>query len=199
MQNPKIVKTTDPKTKRLLAKHTDQWKDCELCDLHKTATNHVLVRGRLPCTVLFVGEAPGEIEDMTGAPFHPRAPAGKILQRMIDTAQETAIKRFTYAVTNILACAPWTDTNLLRPPEKSEAKACSPRLLSIFSLAQPRLVVSLGKTASKYLTSSMHDVPVLELNHPAYLARKGGLTSLEYKRCLLKLNRTIQEINHGKA
>ena len=53
-------------TKRALDQHRQEWAKCQKCEIGAIAFKHVLGRGRLPCDVLFLGEAPGKSEDVLG-------------------------------------------------------------------------------------------------------------------------------------
>lgn len=68
----------------LYSAHVERWKSCQRCALGRTRDKIVLAKGRLPCDVLFVGEAPGESEDVIGLPFV--GPAGRLLDEMIRDA-----------------------------------------------------------------------------------------------------------------
>jgi uracil-DNA glycosylase family 4 len=180
------------------------WSKCEDCDLCKTRTNLVFYRGSAPCEVLFVGEAPGWDEDSAGLPFIGRS--GKILNSMIDLLLDEGIE-FTYGITNVVACIP-TEKNeatgkvSIRAPSKTEADACRFRLLETIRIANPRLIVLLGKTSKKYVRIPMkHEhskTPVVELQHPAYIIRKGGMNSLEYKRNYIYLKESIENLKNVK-
>lgn len=106
---------------------------------------------------------------------------------------------------NVLSCAPFTkDKNTgkigVRPPTPIEAEACRPRFLEQIYCADPKMIVLLGKSAKTYLKlpKDLEHVKILELYHPAYLLRKGGLSSLEYDKTLLYLNEAIEELLYGK-
>jgi uracil-DNA glycosylase family 4 len=198
-----MLKLTNNRVKREWVKHQKKWAGCELCPLHSTATTHVLARGRLPCQVLFIGEAPGDVEDIVGVPF--KGPSGKLLDCIIEEAT-TLSRPFTYAITNILACAPWADPEArkVRPPTPDEAKACQPRLAEVISIANPKAVVLVGKTASKFAGGFFADsdfdsrspIRKLELYHPAFLLRKGGASpnNHDYKRTYMNLAEFITEV-----
>lgn len=61
--------------------HVEKWRDCTACPLHCQRSNICLARGSVPCAVLFIGEAPGQVEDALGQPF--RGPAGRLLDQII--------------------------------------------------------------------------------------------------------------------
>lgn len=179
------------------------WKGCQDCELGKGVCNNVFYRGEAPCDVLFIGEAPGYDEDLCGLPFVGRS--GKMLNAWIEG---TGIK-FKYGVTNILACIPKledpeTGKKTVRAPTKQEADACKFRLLSTISNADPKLIVLIGKTAKKYFKipargmDRIYKVPVMELQHPAYVLRKGGAKSLEYARNQLYLKEAVEQLD-GKT
>ena len=157
-----------------------EWNNCTKCPLHKGAMNHVLFRGSIPADVLLVGEAPGKTEDRLGKPFIGRS--GQLLT--------TAIQRLgltSYCITNVVCCIPWQseDHQKIRVPSKEEADSCSPHLTQLFDLCKPRLVALLGEQAKKYFKGSKFmGTPVVTFRHPAYILRKGGEDSLEFKRFL---------------
>ncbi len=178
------------------------WTGCKDCNLHKGICNYVFYRGKAPCDVLFIGEAPGSDEDMCGLPFVGRS--GTVLDSFISTIREEGLK-FTYGVTNIIACIPksedpQTGKKGVRSPSKEEADACKLRLLTTIQKASPKLIVVIGKIAKKYLRipargmRKEYDTPVLELQHPEYILSKGGRNSLEYKRNLLYLKEAIETL-----
>lgn len=181
-------------TKQHRQQHITRWYDCQRCPLGATATRHVLYRGSVPCKVLFVGEAPGLTENVTGTPFIGQS--GKLLDELIRESMPRT-KKYTFCVSNILACAPWTDETEqeVRIPEKSEIEACRPRLLELIELCKPRAIVTLGKTAEKYLPSSPEKGPTrLALVHPSFILRKGDQGQLDYKRALLKLSAFLSKV-----
>lgn len=178
------------------------WKGCQDCTLGQGVCNYVFYRGAAPCDVLFIGEAPGYDEDMCGLPFVGKS--GTILESWIKLVRDEGIK-FSYGITNIVACIPKTvneetGKKSVRPPSKEEADACKLRLLTTISKVSPRLIVVVGKTAKKYLRipargmEKEYNTPVLELQHPAYVLRKGGRNSLEYKRNFLYLKEAIENL-----
>lgn len=195
----------DFKLSRRLEKHVATWKACTLCPLHKQAQHHVLYRGSIPATTLLIGEAPGSTEDLVGEPFIGRA--GKLLDHLLDDLSIRLLadgkvvahrELGSRCIVNVLACAPWEDfkSRSVRAPSKEEAAACRPRVEELFDLIQPSRVILLGKTAAKLVPKRLTEgspvigMPtrlVVEVVHPAFLLRKGGTESLDYKRCLLHL------------
>lgn len=158
--------------------HLSPWRHCTDCEIGNRASRHVIGRGNLPCDILFVGEAPGKQEDMKGLPFV--GPSGKILDTWIAYASEQHIKHegyaFTYYITNLVSCRPCDITGgPNRAPTQSEITNCRPRISLVHRLANPRSgVVLLGKIAYENIQlGSMYRQ--LELPHPAYILRCGGV------------------------
>lgn len=161
-----------------------RWKRCQLCPLHATHLNYVLCRGVLPCHILFIGEAPGRTEDAIGYPFIGRS--GRLLNQMIEEAAAKAHRKPSFAILNTVACIPFVDNdraNDIRPPSADEQAACSAWLKAAIEIASPKRIVALGKEACK----ATRNMEVYEFVHPAYVLRKGGSSSVEYARFVLRL------------
>ena len=172
----------------LLQRHTKKYFPCSECSLHKTKFKHVVYRGSLPADVLFVGEAPGHTEDELGIPFIGRA--GDILSHLVhDSRSKLYPHTYSYGITNVICCLPVNpdDVYHFRMPKQDEIEACRPRLLDIASKCNPKLIVLLGKVAEKGFPTQDIDAPCISIQHPAYILRKGGVTSVDYKRNLLDL------------
>lgn len=114
--------------------------DCSLCALCHGRTNIVLPDGDFSSGIVFVGEAPGENEDLEGRPFVGRS--GKILDAMMEDA---GISRSDVTITNTVKCRPPDN----RDPKPEEMEACRPFLY--WELSQARLVVGLGRSAVRDL------------------------------------------------
>lgn len=148
--------------------HVSLWKQCVRCQIGETARSHVFWRGTLPCDVLFIGEGPGQTEDLTGKPFMGRA--GRLFNEWVSGLPPL----LSWAVTNVVACRPCDGVDAPnRPPTGLEIAKCRPRLEEfILQMAKPRVVVLLGRTAR--LHSPRGPYPCLELTHPAGVNYKGG-------------------------
>ncbi len=114
--------------------------DCDLCGLCAGRTTIVLPDGDLSSKVVFVGEAPGENEDIQGRPFVGKS--GKILEAAMEAA---GISRSDVMITNTVKCRPPEN----RDPRPEEMAACRPFLES--ELEGRSLVVGLGKSAIRDL------------------------------------------------
>jgi uracil-DNA glycosylase family 4 len=173
--------------------HLLKWRGCERCPLHKSAMNKVLLRGDLPCDILFIGEAPDEIEDIVKEPFV--GPAGKLLDKMIvDTGYE-----FSYAMTHVVACIAKGEVGELRPPSKHEVSSCEDRLYEVVQMAKPKGIVLLGTSSQGYSTGALErykdSYERLHLSHPAQILRQGGEYSPFYKKELKNLTAFLEKVN----
>lgn len=175
-------------------KHKQKWSECTACELHKKRRRVVLAGGMLPAPILFIGEGPGASEDVLGKPFC--GPAGKMLHHIIERSLDG---QYDYALTNLVACIPKGEHN--HEPSLTQIKACSERLKEIVCLAQPRLIVLLGKLAKRHVFGQAQFsseknygllwLPVgqhlrfVELIHPAAILR------LDVSQCSLAIQRAI--------
>lgn len=115
---------------------------CQGCPLSKTRNNIVFGVGPIPSDVVFVGEGPGQQEDLFGEPFV--GAAGKLLDDMlgiIDLSRENAY------ICNIVKCRPPYN----RDPQQEEQDACFGYLEKQLTLLQPRIIVCLGRIAAMRL------------------------------------------------
>lgn len=140
--------------------HMQAWKSCNRCHLCSGRTNVVLARGSIPCDVLFIGEAPGESEDVIGKPFI--GPAGKLLDHIINKAIGGVVLPQTdengndipirTAFTNLVACIPREeDGQKATEPDAEAIKHCAPRLKELVQMCRPSLIVRVGKLSQKYV------------------------------------------------
>ena len=154
--------------KTLLQQHRENWKDCTRCALSLVRNKVVLVRGTVPCDVFFIGEAPGKSENIIGDPFV--GPAGHLQNRIMRKAF-AAFPHLTYCLTNLVACIPFDeDRNKTVNPEATEILSCKPRLLELYGIAHPRLIVCVGKLARSWLDKVIpqkEQVPSVDITHPS--------------------------------
>lgn len=148
-------------------------RKCTLCESRKTV---VFGEGNPSPEVLFVGEAPGAVEDQTGRPFV--GPAGQLLDKILQGAM--GLRREDVYIANVNKCRPPGN----RAPEPDEVAACLPFLKRQVELLAPRVIVALGRVAAHNLlgrTEAMRDlrgrdldyggIPVVVTWHPAFLLR----------------------------
>jgi DNA polymerase len=124
-------------------------KDCQACDLWLRGTQTVFGEGGKKAELMFVGEQPGNEEDLSGHPFV--GPAGKLLDRALVDA---GIDRTAVYVTNVVKHFKWEPRGKRRihkKPNAGEIAACRPWLDTEIALVQPRAIVCLGATAAQAL------------------------------------------------
>lgn len=178
----------------------DTWKECTKCPLHQTRKSVVLARGSLPCDILFIGEAPGESEDVCGVPFI--GPAGKLLDQIVTASLRGRALRCAF--TNLIACIPRDPINLTKytePPEES-IEACTPRLQEFVEIANPKLLVAVGTTAKDFLepgfkwSISFHKpLPCVDIYHPSYILRiNTAQRTLASQRCIVAISQAIDKV-----
>ena len=130
--------------------------DCRACDLWKKGTQTVFGEGAQRVKVIFVGEQPGNEEDLTGKPFV--GPAG----RLFDNALEAAgIDRKQTYVTNVVKHFKWEPRGKRRihkKPNGQEIAACRPWLEAEIALIKPDVIVALGATAAQALLGAQFRV-----------------------------------------
>ncbi len=123
--------------------------DCKGCDLWERATQTVFGEGARRAEVVFVGEQPGNEEDLAGKPFV--GPAGRLLD---DALLEAGIARIQTYVTNVVKHFKWEPRGKRRihkKPNAREVAACRPWLEAEISLVKPKVIVCLGATAAQAL------------------------------------------------
>ena len=130
--------------------------DCKGCDLWKKGTQTVFGEGKRRATALFVGEQPGNEEDLTGKPFV--GPAGRIFDSALE---EAGINRQQTYVTNVVKHFKWEPRGKRRihkKPNSQEINACRPWLEAEIAVVKPQVVVALGATAAQALLGAQFRV-----------------------------------------
>ncbi len=153
----------------------EELRVCRKCPLAATRKNTVPGEGGNRRRVLFIGEGPGQEEDLSGRPFVGRS--GKLLDKILASV---SLGREDIYITNIVKCRPPGN----RDPVPDEVIACWPYLETQIKILRPRLIVTLGLPAARTLLESteslgrlrgrFHDyrgIPLLAAYHPAYLLR----------------------------
>jgi DNA polymerase len=151
--------------------------DCRRCRLCEQRTQIVFGDGNPGAELMFIGEGPGEQEDLQGLPFVGRA--GELLTRMIERG--LGVSRGEVYICNIVKCRPPGN----RTPQAEEVSACRPFLDGQIDAVAPRVIVTLGKPASSLLLGrevsitkvrgTWHEyrgIPVMPTFHPAFVLRQ---------------------------
>jgi DNA polymerase len=159
-----------------LNKIKEKVKNCKKCSLHETRNSIVFGDGYLNRPWMFIGEAPGESEDVSGKPFV--GAAGKLLDKMI-LAMKLKRDKNTY-ITNVIKCRPPHNRN----PNPIEINNCQNYLSEQINLINPLIIITLGKIAANsilkndlplnVLRGKIHhynNIAVLCTYHPSYLLR----------------------------
>jgi DNA polymerase len=123
--------------------------DCRGCDLYKHATQAVFGEGSSRAEMMFVGEQPGDQEDLSGRPFV--GPAGRLFDRAM---AEARIDRSHAYVTNVVKHFKWRahgKRRLHQKPNWAEVTACKPWLDAELAAVEPRVLICLGATAAQAL------------------------------------------------
>ena len=154
-------------------------KFCTKCTLYSTRTNAVFSRGNPAASLCFVGEAPGEDEDLQGRPFVGRS--GQLLDKTL-TALGLDIENDIY-VCNIIKCRPPNN----RRPTEEEINFCIDFLEEQLKLLNPKVIVALGSTSANSLINTTFGITkirgqffkrcktlVMPTYHPSYVLRNGS-------------------------
>src|SRR6266404_6545562 len=124
---------------------------CTLCPLYRNATQTVFGEGSSTAAIMFVGEQPGDQEDLAGHPFV--GPAGRLLDEALI---EAGINRDEVYVTNVVKHFKWSPAErgkrrIHKKPRYSEIHACRPWLDAELNAVKPQVLVCLGATAAQSL------------------------------------------------
>lgn len=138
--------------------------NCTKCELCKTRTNVVFGIGNPNSGVLFVGEAPGQNEDLTGEPFVGRG--GMLLDKMLASVDLSRQKNIYIA--NMLKCRPPQN----RDPKPEEVAMCIDYLRTQTSIIKPKIIVCLGRIAAQYIIDPKFKVTK---EHGVFTERAGTL------------------------
>lgn len=149
--------------------------NCTKCDLSRTRRSVVFGEGYERADLVFIGEAPGEEEDLQGRPFVGRA--GRLLDRLIT---RIGLSREDVFICNVLKCRPPGN----RDPQGHEIEVCKGYLLEQISCIRPRVVCVLGRHAHNTLFDvderitkvrgqfrDWRGTTVLSTFHPSFLLR----------------------------
>ncbi|MCP4666233.1 MAG: uracil-DNA glycosylase [Deltaproteobacteria bacterium] len=150
--------------------------ECRRCKLHRGRTRLVFGEGSPKARLVFVGEGPGEDEDLAGRPFVGRA--GKKLDQIIEKGM--GLSRDEVYICNVVKCRPPKN----RDPEEDETAACIPFLKQQLECIRPEVICLLGRVAGRALLGddfaitrergkwrSFMGIPLMPTYHPAYILR----------------------------
>lgn len=172
---------------------------CTACKLAPTRTQVVFGVGDPHAELMFVGEGPGEQEDLRGEPFVGRA--GQLLTQLIEGI---GLTRADVYIANVVKCRPPGN----RDPQPDEIEACSQWLDRQLELIRPRVIVTLGNFATKLLLATKDgitkirgqefpysragvDALLIPTLHPSAVLRTGGATLAEARADFVKVKRAL--------
>jgi uracil-DNA glycosylase family protein len=181
---------------------------CRGCDLYKNATQTVFGEGDLKSGVVFIGEQPGDEEDIKGHPFV--GPAGRLLDRAL---AEAGIDRQRIYLTNAVKHFKWKPLGKRRlheRPKASEIAACDPWVRAELMLTEVRLLVCLGATAAQslfgrdfrvttmrgqWLESDLAPLAIATIHPSAILRASSDMREAEYRDFVADLSVAAAEID----
>jgi DNA polymerase len=169
---------------------------CTRCPLAATRTQVVFGVGDPHAALMFVGEGPGEQEDLQGIPFVGRA--GQLLTRLIEGIGMT---RADVYIANVVKCRPPGN----RDPQPVEIETCRPYLEAQLDLIAPKVLVTLGNFATKLLLSTKEGITKLRGQefahrdstvliptlHPSAVLRGGGATLAQARADFVVVKRAL--------
>ena len=149
----------------------NKWEDlvkecvnCQKCSLCETRTNVVVGVGNKNAKILFIGEGPGENEDLQGEPFVGRG--GKLLDKMLEAVDLNRNKNIYIA--NIVKCRPPKN----RDPKPEEQEMCIDWLRNQVKLISPKIIVCLGRISAARIIKS--DIKITK-EHGQFFEKNGIL------------------------
>lgn len=170
------METEPANTSSTLEKIAKVVSNCSACGLCTTRKNTVPGEGNPETRILFIGEGPGESEDLQGRPF-----VGKAGDLLNEAFRNSGIDRKNIFITNVVKCRPPGNRN----PSQEEMTSCFPYLVEQINAIQPDLIVALGKVAAEFLlqrpvkitreNGKLDFLPsglcIMTILHPAYVLR----------------------------
>lgn len=152
-----------------------QCLQCARCDLCQTRSHVVFGVGNRNADVMFVGEGPGEQEDLKGEPFV--GAAGHLLDDMMSIID---LNRQNCYIANIVKCRPPRN----RDPQENEQDACIEYLRNQVALIQPKIIICLGRIAAKRLIDPDYRIT---REHGSWICRNGvWMTAIYHPSALLR-------------
>jgi DNA polymerase len=176
---------------------------CTKCQLASTRTQVVFGAGDPQADLVFVGEGPGEQEDLSGEPFVGRA--GKLLTSLIE---EIGLTRADVYIANVVKCRPPGN----RDPQPGEIEACRPYLEAQMAFIQPKVIVTLGNFATKLLLDTKIGITklrgqeypypgggdegrvIIPTLHPSAVLRSGGVSIAQSRADFVLVKRALRRV-----
>lgn len=171
---------------------------CTRCPLSEGRTQVVFGVGNPNADLMFVGEAPGQQEDLKGEPFVGRS--GKLLDKLV--FEEMGLTRDQFWIANVLQCRPPGN----RDPKPDEISECRPYLEAKIEIIKPKVIITLGNFATKLLLNTTEgitkmrgrtypygDATLVPTYHPSAALQGGGNEVLARMRAdLVRAKKVLQ-------
>jgi uracil-DNA glycosylase len=184
---------------RTLQEAAHEASACTKCRLAGGRTQVVYGTGNADADLMFIGEGPGYYEDKQGEPFV--GAAGQLLNTMLE---EIGVRRGDVYIANVIKCRPPGN----RDPLPEEVDACTPWLREQIALIEPRVIVTLGNFATRFMLDKPVSISrvrgqrfpqegrtIIPTFHPAAILRGGGEASTQ----MVALRSDFQEIKRALA
>ena len=120
---------------------------CTRCSLHKTRIKPVLPEGSPRSGIMMIAQSPGKVENVTGRMF--TGPTGKVFDELLSDA---GVQRNDFYLTNLIKCMLVKS----RDPSREQWDACTPFLIKEIELIKPKVIVSLGFQATKFILTYLN-------------------------------------------
>ena len=159
---------------RTIAQLRAEAQNCRRCQLYKNATQTVFGEGSPKAAIVFVGEQPGDQEDLQGRPFV--GPAGKLFDRALADAGIDRSKTYVTNAVKHFKFEPRGKKRLHKRPDRGEIEACRWWLKAEIDLIQPALIVALGATAARALSGKALTITKLRGTPIDLMGHKGFVT-----------------------
>ncbi|WP_287051677.1 UdgX family uracil-DNA binding protein [Mesorhizobium sp.] len=167
---PELPETAEDDGASTIPELSEVAKACRRCPLWRNATQTVFGEGPDKAKVVFVGEQPGDQEDLAGKPFV--GPAGKVFDAILDDAGVDRLKVYVTNAVKHFKFEPRGKRRIHSKPNAGEVQACRWWLDRELDLIKPNLAVALGATAAQALLGKV--VPIMKMRG-AVVDRDDGL------------------------
>lgn len=195
-------------------KHVNKWRNCRECPLCDQRYRIVLGRGSVPAQVVFLGEAPGDSENVVGQPF--KGPAGglldQIVERSVGAFNSVSPIKLSVAYTNLVACYPReAKEEGTHRPKDNEIEACQNRLREFLEICRPRLIVAVGALAEDNLPLVLNSMvysggmveghatveKVVSIVHPSYILSRLPIAQqgMAVQKAIVTVSTALEEID----
>lgn len=185
-----------------VSEHKSKYDRCYKCEIGKQCTSRIYYRGVLPSDIVILGESAGDTDWVLGKPFSGNA--GKLLDQMIaqvfgtkDLATLASTRpAYRISMTNSVACITQNlSATKLRPPTNTELKNCASRLDDFLDIANPRVIIAVGKTAERQATKNLnYNYHIIPMIHPNTILRQEERGELDYKRVIHSLQQAKEYV-----